>query len=90
MHLGQALGGIVIEAHLARAAELQLVRLVVALRFDGAAGVDALLQAGLALLPAVLGVAELQGAGFPEGEGRVWVWVAVEGGVEVVCLRGGV
>ncbi len=86
LHLGQVLGGIVIEAHLARAAELHFVGLVVALRLDGAAGVDALLQAGLALLPAVLGVAELQGAGFPEGEGGVRVGVAVEGRVEVVCL----
>lgn len=85
LHLRQTFNRIVIEPHFARTAQLHFIGLVVALCCDGSSGLDAPTEARLTLFPAVLWVAELAGARFPEGEGWVGVFVAVERGVDVVC-----
>ncbi len=85
LYLRKTFNRIPLEPHFARTAQLQFICLVVTLCCDGSAGLDAPTEARLTLFPAVLWVAELAGARFPEGEGRVGVFVAVEPGVDVVC-----
>ena len=85
LYLRKTFHRIVLEPHFARTAQLHFIGLVVTLCCDGSAGLDAPTEARLTLFPAVLWVAELAGARFPEGEGRVGVFVTVERGVDVVC-----